>query len=59
MAIDSYIVFQPYTGSPLAAESQVDMSKNNEELASDLKGMSRRPSNCSRSRTTASTSSRR
>jgi type VI protein secretion system component Hcp len=37
MAIDSYTVFQPYTGAPLTAESQVDMSKNNEELASDLK----------------------
>jgi type VI secretion system secreted protein Hcp len=38
MAIDSYMVFVPYTGSPLSAESQVDMGKNNEELASDLKG---------------------
>src|SRR5580658_2085342 len=38
MAIDSYMVFVPYTGSPLSAESQVDMSKNNEELAGDLKG---------------------
>lgn len=38
MAIDSYTVFIPYNGSPLLAESQVDMSKNNEELASDLKG---------------------
>jgi type VI secretion system Hcp family effector len=38
MAIDSYVVFIPYTGSPLSSESQVDMSKNNEELASDLKG---------------------
>src|SRR5580700_3366336 len=37
MAIDSYVVFIPYTGSPLLSESQVDMSKNNEELASDLK----------------------
>jgi type VI secretion system secreted protein Hcp len=38
MAIDSYVCFQPYTGSPLSAESQVDMSKNTEDLASDLKG---------------------
>jgi type VI protein secretion system component Hcp len=37
MAIDSYMFFVPYTGSPLSAESQVDMSQNNEELASDLK----------------------
>jgi type VI secretion system secreted protein Hcp len=37
MAIDSYMVFVPYQGSPLTAESQVDMSQNNEELASDLK----------------------
>jgi type VI secretion system secreted protein Hcp len=37
MAIDSFVVFIPYTGSPLLSESQVDMSKNNEELASDLK----------------------
>jgi type VI secretion system secreted protein Hcp len=37
MAIDSYVVFIPYTGSPLVSESQVDMSKNSEELASDLK----------------------
>ena len=38
MAIDSYVVFIPYTGSPLSSESQVDMSSNNEELAKDLKG---------------------
>jgi len=37
MAIDSYVVFIPYTLPPLLSESQVDMSKNNEELASDLK----------------------
>ena len=41
MAIDSYVVFIPYaavSSSPLSAESQVDMSNNSEELASDLKG---------------------
>jgi type VI secretion system secreted protein Hcp len=38
MAIDSYVVFIPYTGNPLSSESQVDMSLNSEELASDLKG---------------------
>ena len=37
MAIDSYVFFLPYTGSALASESQVDMSKNTEDLASDLK----------------------
>lgn len=39
MAIDSYVAFVPYTGSPLLAESQVDMSQNTEELAQpDLQG---------------------
>ncbi len=39
MAIDSYMAFVPYTGSPLLAESQVDMSHNTEELAQpDLQG---------------------
>ena len=33
MAINSYVAFVPYTGSPLLAESQVDMSHNTEELA--------------------------
>lgn len=33
MAIDSYMVFVPYSGSALAAESQVDFSNNNEDLA--------------------------
>lgn len=37
MAIDSYMLFQPYNGQPLAAESQVDFSKNSEELASPFK----------------------
>jgi len=36
MAIDSYVVFIPYTGAPLLSESQVDMSLNKEELATDL-----------------------
>jgi len=36
MAIDSYVVFIPYTGDPLYSESQVDMSLNKEELATDL-----------------------
>jgi type VI secretion system secreted protein Hcp len=35
MAIDSYVVFVPYTGDPLKAESQVDMTHNTEELAKD------------------------
>jgi type VI secretion system secreted protein Hcp len=38
MAIDSFVVFIPYTLPPLLSESQVDMSKNNEDLAQDLKG---------------------
>jgi type VI secretion system secreted protein Hcp len=37
MAIDSYVFFLPYSGSALLSESQVDMSKNSEPLASDLK----------------------
>lgn len=39
MAIDAYVVFTPYQGSPPDSESQVDMSQNNEELASDLKSI--------------------
>ena len=40
MATDSYVAFIPYDGSPLKAESQVDMSKNNEALAQeDLKSL--------------------
>ncbi len=34
MAIDSYMAFKPYNQAWLTAESQVDMSKNKEELAS-------------------------
>ena len=34
MAIDSYMAFKPYGESWLKAESQVDFSKNNEELSS-------------------------
>ena len=37
MAIDSYMFFVPYNGSALTSESQVDMSKNSEDLAKDLK----------------------
>ena len=37
MAVDAYVFFLRYDGSLLNSESQVDMSKNNEELASDLK----------------------
>jgi type VI secretion system secreted protein Hcp len=37
MAIDSYTFFLPYTGSALSSESQVDMSQNSEDLATDLK----------------------
>jgi type VI secretion system Hcp family effector len=37
MAIDSYTFFLPYTGSALSSESQVDMTNNNEDLATDLK----------------------
>jgi type VI secretion system secreted protein Hcp len=33
MAIDAYMTFVPYVGSPLASESQVDMSLNTENLA--------------------------
>ena len=33
MAVDCYMAFKPYNGAWLAAESQVDMSKNKEELA--------------------------
>jgi type VI protein secretion system component Hcp len=42
MAIDSYVVFVPYTGNPLEAESQVDMTHNDEELAKgDLVGFAK------------------
>jgi type VI secretion system secreted protein Hcp len=37
MAIDAYVVFVPYNGTAPDSESQVDMSKNSEELASVLK----------------------
>ena len=39
MAVDAYVFFLPYnTTSPLASESQVDMTNNSEELAkADLK----------------------
>jgi type VI protein secretion system component Hcp len=42
MAIDSYVVFIPYNGTPLVAESQVDMTNNTEALAvEDLVGYSK------------------
>jgi type VI secretion system secreted protein Hcp len=37
MAIDSYTFFLPYTGAALSSESQVDMTNNSEDLATDLK----------------------
>ncbi len=37
MAIDSYMVFTKYDGTAIAAESQVDLSKNAEELAAPFK----------------------
>jgi len=37
MAIDAYVIFKPYKLPALDSESQVDMSKNNEELAEPFK----------------------
>ncbi len=37
MAIDSYMIFVPYNGPPLSAESQVDWTKNNEPLVLDVR----------------------
>ena len=37
MAIDSYMVFVPYKGTPLASESSVDFAKNAEALADPFK----------------------
>lgn len=44
MAIDAYVIFKPYSLAPLDSESQVDMSKNTEELAEPFKKYTAAPS---------------